>query len=106
MSVETNGKQIFRATAPTLRFTLLTPQDVTGWTTQLIIRRGRDGAALLTVTGNTVSVGTGVFTAALTKAQTLSLASGDYYFTFQRTNTGSEDLLAHGALTVRPGHEG
>lgn len=93
---------LWRGVAVTLRFTLETAEDVTGWTTQFVLRREAGSTtALLTKAGATIDAVNGVFDVALTKAETLALSTGDYVFAFGRTNAGSEDLLTEGAVTVK-----
>jgi hypothetical protein len=95
----------------TFRYTIVdangAPQDVTGWTFTWVLRQPASGAtALISKTlGSGISVvgsaANGVIDVAIAAADTASLASGTYFYTLWRTNTGSKTELAFGDAVLR-----
>jgi hypothetical protein len=98
----TNKLECFRGEAFYPSFTLLTPEDITGWTLVMSIKEFlTDSVALVTATGAPTDAANGVFAVLLTAAQTL-LAPGDYHYDIWRTNAGSECVLSIGVLKIKP----
>lgn len=102
--------KIYRGTAPTLRWTVKTAAgaivDLTGWTARWTARKMADSpdppmlSEEATGFGGAVPGGTGIFEVKLSKAKTLLLSAGEYATSLERTNEGSEDLLARDDMTV------
>lgn len=107
MAEKTNF-ELYRNTAVTLRFQLVTPEPapgyVTGWLTQFTVKDTEQIAqTTFTVTGNVANVANalkyGIFDVNLTANQTSLLNDGQVYdWSFRRTNPGYEDVLALGEL--------
>lgn len=93
---------VFRGEAVTLTFTRTDGATIAAWTISFRLKRNHgDSSAALTVAGTLVSSGTtGVFTVALTAAQTDALALQGYIFDVVRTDSGSETQMAVGMLNV------
>lgn len=98
---------LYRGSAPTLRFTMTTNGSVATWTTKLTLRARADGPdpPALSKAGTIADVGSvstpGVFTVALTKAETLALEARRYAYSFEREDAGFEDVLTIGVGDVR-----
>lgn len=105
---ESQDIPIFRGTAPRLRFRLTTPEPVTGWTTLLVVRTAINSAntvlskagAIANLTDVPNAEQAGVFDVTLTAAETTALTGRTYHYSFRRTDTGFEDVLAYGTLNV------
>jgi hypothetical protein len=97
---ETSNFSIFQNTAPVLRFTLLIPDSVAGWTTKFFVRE-KSGNVTFQQDGNTANASIGVFDVALTANTTANIGAKTYSFTFERTNEGFEDVLADGVVIVK-----
>lgn len=102
----TNIRFVF-GNSPIFRFTLKTPEDVTGWTTELRIYH--NGTLLLTRPGAITdpsmvpnSTANGVFDVTMPAAAYTStlVPNVNYKWAFWRTNTGFEDTLAAGELRL------
>jgi len=94
---------IHQGTLPTLVFTIDPLENVSAWTTSFILTNSpKDTVALLTKAGSP-SANLGVTTVSLTTAETRGLAQRQYNFVFARTNTGYEQVLATGTVTVTAG---
>lgn len=99
---------LWRGTSPTIAFSVVDDDgvavDVTGWTAVYTLRlhaSDPDPAALSIAGAIFGAPAAGVFRVAITKAQLLALAAGNYQFSFERTNSGNEDVLAFGVATLR-----
>jgi hypothetical protein len=108
MAEKTNF-ELYRNTAVTLRFQLVTPEPapgyVTGWLTQFAVKNSeQDANVVFEVTGNISNTAPnalqyGIFDVQLTANQTAMLNDGQHYdWSFRRTNSGYEDVLALGEL--------
>ena len=99
---------LFRGTAPRLRFKLVRPENVQGWTTRLVVKKtaqsantlfSKDGTlANLTDVPNAITHG--VFDVILTANNTTILPAGDYQYSFRRVDEGFEDVLSTGKYTL------
>lgn len=98
-----------------LAFTILTAtgavQDITGWSSSFMIKRGledADGAALVTHTDGIVSgtfhsdpdVNTQVLTVTLADTDTDTLPAGRMAWELKRTTADAESVLAYGLVTL------
>jgi hypothetical protein len=99
---------LWRGTAPTIQDTVLkddgTPEDVNNWTAQLTLRPNGYSPNPVTFSKALAPFGPtieGKLRATLTKTETLTIPAGKYAFTIERTNTGNEDVLTYGYVTVR-----
>lgn len=95
---------LYQGTAPTFAFRgVATSGSPSGWTVRLTIVP--DSGTTLTVSGTISSSGTGPYTTTitcvLTHAATLALGSGTAQFQLDRTDSGSQDILAAGTIDVR-----
>lgn len=110
---EQSNFELYRGTAPTLRFQLITPEPepdyITNWTTLFVIEaETEDANAVLTVNGAIANVANatelGIFEVRLTANQTNLLTDKAIYdWSFWRTNTGNTDLLAFGEIRAWEG---
>lgn len=110
MSTESNvtrADHLFASERKVLQFTVTDSAgaavNITGWTLEWVLSNEPGGTALLTKTtasGITITNGAGgVFTVTLAAAD-LALNPGVYYYRTWRTDSGAEQSLAFGALTV------
>lgn len=108
---EITNFQIRQGTAPLLRLSLIAPKDITGWTSSFVLKEHATYANTVLIkagsTANTQEVPLaatlGVFDVKLTKADTLTLTLGKkYHWYFERTDNGSEDVLASGEVEIIP----
>ena len=94
--------ELISNTAPTLRFSLVIPEDVTGWTTTFVAKRkATDANAALSVNGVIADANAGIFDVGLSTALLANLTPGTYVYTFRRTNAGAEDVLTTGNFTLK-----
>jgi hypothetical protein len=103
----TENFTLYRGTAWLVRVTIRTAaggiQNVAGWSTKCVFRKTKTSPDPPTVelSGTVVSDGSGgqiEFSA--TKAQTLLVPVRDYVYGIERTNSGYEDLVTTGTVTV------
>lgn len=114
MAEQTNF-ELFRNSAVILRFQLTTPEPapdyVTGWTTQFTVRHedadwdapDANSSIVIQVAGAISTVPNalkyGIFDVFLSAANTALLEDKKIYdWSFKRTDSGFEDVLAHGEL--------
>jgi hypothetical protein len=110
MAAQTNF-ELFRGTATILRFQLTNPElmqdDPTTWTTLFVVRKGEANTNTVLSIAGTISTEAnaaeyGIFDVDVTKANTNALTAGvKYAYSFRRTDTGFEDLLAFGELRAK-----
>ncbi len=113
MPVE-NNYTVFRGVALVFHASPPTAEDITGWGLQCEI--GPAGpptypAQTVLLTLGNVSPDTGIaittalsglFSITITSAQSKSLGVGKFPYNVWRTDTGDEDLIAYGTITVLP----
>lgn len=80
--------------------------SVAGWSTEFNLFESEYAAtAALTIAGAIEDVGSagtpGVFSATVTKAQSVTLRAKPYFFSFKRTNAGAESVITEGRALVR-----
>lgn len=118
MAKRTNFTYFIGSDRP-LDFTILNgagslAEDVTGWSTSFMLKRGledADGDALLTNTAGAVSgvfnsdidTNAQVITVTLADTDTEALDPGVVFWELKRTTPGYEDVLAYGDLTLKRG---
>ena len=98
---------IYRGASYSLVFTMTTNGSVSGWTARFSARERTiaadplvlDVAAVIADAGSSSTPG--VFTVALSKAQTLALKARPYAVSLERIDSGSEDVLSIGTMTVK-----
>lgn len=97
--------EITRGEAVTLQFTRAGGTAITSFTISGYLRTWQGAETItLTLTGTLVSSGsTGVFTMALTAAQTAALLNQSYQLQVWRTDSGSETLLSNVTITMLEG---
>ena len=100
MSVSSN-LTFFRGEDITLTFTMTPPTDITGWTTTFTVRNTLGGTSQFTRTPTITDAKRGVFTVAILKANTTSLAVGRYVWDVRRTDAGSNTTLAEGYIFLK-----
>lgn len=94
----------FRGEALTLTFTAATATSILGWTLVFTVKKNQnDASATLSITPTITDSTNGIMTVGLTKAQTLALIYQSYQWDLQRTDSGSEAVLAIG--TMAPKHQ-
>ncbi len=79
-------------------------QDVSGWTAMFTMRASSTAAdpPVLSLSAVVLGAGTdGTLRVSPAKADTLSVAPGRYVYTLERTNSGQEQVLTYGVVTVR-----
>lgn len=90
-----------------------TPQDLTGFELEWVLRTGPEGAALLTKTSGaseiTIANGAGTLDQARVQLEdtdtvdgggAILIAAGHYYHTLRRTNSGDEQVLSYGEFLL------
>jgi hypothetical protein len=98
---------LWRGTSPTLQFFVKDAAgnvvDVSGWAGMFTMRKTAAAADQPALQQASVigSASAGRLDVPLTKAQTLLVASGEYEFTYERTNAGSEEVVTEGMVRVR-----
>ena len=95
--------ELFKGEAALLTFTRAAVGALTSWTLAFNLKRYHgDGSALLTITPTITDATNGVFTVALTATHTgTTLATFQSYpWDVWRTDTGSEQLVSYGLLTL------
>jgi hypothetical protein len=99
---------LWRGTSPTLEFSVVDEDgnavNIAGWTAAYTLRQyaSAPDPPTLSKAGSIFGPSTdGKFRVSPTRAELLAVAAGRYQFTFERTNVGSEDVLAYGVTTVR-----
>lgn len=85
-------------------------QDVTGYTSEWVLRDGPTGAALLTKTPTITDALNGILEVAIADTDTVDASGtpiiiqpGRYYHSLRKTNAGDESVLAHGECVLRLG---
>lgn len=92
---------IFRGEDITLTFTRAAATTISAWTISCAIKKFHgDSSATLTIAGSITSAASGVFTVALTAAQTAALDLQSYVFSITRTDSGSNTQMAVGYLNM------
>lgn len=96
---------LYQGEAITLTYTRASGTTIATWTITAYIKQFHgDATNTLTLTGTLSGGGTaGVFTLALTAAQTLALANQSYWAEVWRTDSGSETLMSLLTLNVLEG---
>jgi hypothetical protein len=100
MSVQSN-LEFFQGEDILLTFSLVPPQDITGWTLTGTVRNQLGGTSQFTFSPSVTDAGRGVFTASWSRSQTSGLSPGDYVWDIRRTDSGKNTVLAHGQITVK-----
>src|ERR671930_219793 len=97
----------YRGTAWLLRFTVKAANgaivNVNGWSTTFTVRKTATSPdpVTLQVNGVVVSDGSGgQVDVTVTATQSLALQARDYVYSFERTDSGAQDILTIGTLTV------
>lgn len=79
-------------------------QNVTGWTTQFKILSAKGSSTtVLTVSGSVITATEGVIDVVIADTDTATFTPKSYYYTFRRTDAGSESMLAHGLCALQAG---
>lgn len=84
-------------------------QTMTGWALEWVLRRtAASTTAVLTknTSGGTVAISNGSgtddrATVTITDDDTVDLVAGDYEYALRRTDSGNEQILAYGTLTLQ-----
>lgn len=97
---ETVNFEIYKGTAVVLTIPLTHPENVSGWSTKLFVRDKINGNTVLALDGAIANVSIGVFTVTMPTSNTNTLTFKTYAYSFERTNTGAEDVLTVGQLKV------
>jgi hypothetical protein len=100
MSVPSNFA-FFQGEDVLLKFQLTPPQDMTGWGLTCSVKNQLGGPLQFNPAVTITDAGRGQFQASLPRAQTSTLAPGDYVWDVRRTDSGSNTVLAHGELTCK-----
>jgi hypothetical protein len=105
---ERTNFELYRNTAIILRFQLTTPEPapdyVTGWTTVFTVKNSeQDANTVLSIPGALSTIPNalqkGIFDVFVSAANTALLNDGQHYdWSFRRTDSGFEDVLALGEL--------
>lgn len=78
-----------------------TPVNITGFTLELTVKKkGTDTAVVLQAAAAITDPTNGFYQFEFTHAQTVGLNAGTYTYDIQRTDAGSETVLAVGTFTV------
>lgn len=82
-------------------FTIKPVEDITGWTISLRVKVNKtDAASLLTITASNTTPASGIFTVAISAAQSATLSPGTYVVDIWRTDSGSACALGDGTVSV------
>jgi hypothetical protein len=96
-----NDITFYKGEAVALVFTMTPVTNIAGWNISLTLRNNpTDAVPLLTKAATLTTPAAGVFTVALTHAETVALSAANYAYDVQRTDTGSEAVLSIGTLVV------
>lgn len=82
-----------------------TPQNMTGWTLEFVLRRAQNAAPLILSKTPTVTTGAGSADRALltlAAADTKDLAPGLYAYSVARVDSGHQQILAFGTFVLNP----
>ena len=94
----------FKGEAKSLVFTIVDSTgaavNITGWTIQFRMADVLEGTADLTKTASLTTPASGICTVAIAAGDTSGLSADDWYYTLDRTNSGSEAVLAYGTITL------
>lgn len=95
--------ELFRGEDGELTVTMDPETDITGWTITFFVKTAEEasGDPLLEVAATITDAEAGVFTVALTAAQTAGLDAGKYRYDIWRLGSGVNTLLTWGKLTMR-----
>ena len=87
-----------------LTFTRAAATTISGWTITGYLRKNHDDSdPTLTISGTITSNTSGIFTLALTAAQTAALANQSYTMEIWRVDSGSNTLMSSVYLTMLEG---
>lgn len=96
---------VWRGTAPTLRFTLnpVISAGIAGWTIKFTARKKASDPdpPVLSISAAIVDAVACIIDVPLTKGQTMGLIVRNYDVSLMRTDSGTEDMLATGIMTVK-----
>lgn len=108
---ERTNFELFRGASTILRFQLVDPEPepdyVSGWTTEFRVKvKETDANTVLLIPGAISTVQNaleyGIFDVVISAANSATLTDEKKYaYSFRRTNTGFEDILAYGELTAK-----
>lgn len=93
---------VYKGSAPTLRFTMNPVEDITGWNIQLTVKKKAtdpDADQILNIPASITDAAAGQFDVVLTHDD-LDLPARVYVYDVQRVDGGSEDVLSIGQFTV------
>lgn len=103
---EITNFDLFKGTSPVLRIKLTVAESVLGWTTKFFMRDRPGGntvyeqdGVLSSQVANAVNIG--IWEVAIPKANLQALTTKTFAWSFERTNSGAEDVLALGNLTLK-----
>jgi hypothetical protein len=97
---EITNFDVYKGTAPRLRWTLTKPDDVSGWTCAFSVYSSV-GNIYNSWPVNIVDPVKGVFDVQITADTWVPMTAKTYAWTLMRTNVGFEDLLAYGNMTLK-----
>lgn len=93
---------VYRGEDVNFVFTMTPLTDITGWTNSWRLKASfNDATVLLSINATLTTPASGIFTVALTAAQTTAIPAGNYVFDVWRTDSGSSAALAIGNLVVK-----
>lgn len=93
---------IYRGEDVTLVFTMTPTTDITGWTISTRVKQtATDPTSLVSASATITNAAAGIFTVALSAAQTNLLPAGQLPYDVWRTDSGSAAALSVGMLVVR-----
>ena len=96
--------EVYQGEDITLTFTRAAATTISGWTITGYLRKNHDDAdPTLTLSGTITSNTSGIFTLALTAAQTAALALQGYTMEVWRTDSGSVTLMSTLLLSMLEG---
>lgn len=96
------------ATEDEIKAQTATPQDITGWALEFVLRRDPESFAI-TFTKTTaddvviIDGGLGQADVYVHSADTVNLSEGVYFYTLRRADAGFHNDLAHGELVLQLG---
>lgn len=100
MSVASNF-QFFQGEDVEIDFTLVPPQDMTGWTLTSSVSATLGGSIIFNPSVTITDAGRGLFKVLWPRSSTENLAPGDYVWDVRRTDSGKNTVLAHGEATCK-----
>lgn len=74
--------------------------SISGWTIQFRMADVQGGSADITKSATLTTPASGICTVTIAAADTSGLLADDWYYTLERTNAGSEAVLAYGTITL------